>query len=183
MGLVARHERVDDRARDRADDAHVVGLGLHGRSDTGQEGRLLRRERVVRDVLVDRLVGVEAVDHQEVDLRELRSNLVDRVGVQVADADDRVGALGNELLQPIGALGVGLTDRGLGVDAAGTEVADGLLGTGVGGVVEGVVAASADIEGDGQLDRTAVLEAAADVLGAGRFVARPRGCGRRPRAR
>lgn len=131
-----------------ADEADLAVLGLQRGSDTGKVGALLLGEDDRGDV---RLLG-DGVHEAESGLRVLGRGLVDRVLVGEADTDDGIEAALGEGRETLLAVGRGLTGLGgelLGLD---TEVRLGLVQATRGGVVEGVVAATADVVGHADLD-------------------------------
>ena len=71
--------------------------------------------------------GAVAVDDREVGVRVLLGDLGGRRRVEEPDRDDRVEASLGERAQPLLAVGVVLVGRGLGLDAGGVELLDGLV--------------------------------------------------------
>ena len=158
-GDVAGLELLDEGVVDATDEADVVGLGRQGSGDADEEGALLLGEAEVGDVLVGLLVGVEAVDDREADLREVRGDRSTDVAVGEADTDDRVVAVLGEGAQTVLASGLGLAVLGLGLGAGGAELVDRLLHADGGGVVERLVAATADVVGEADLGPSTVAVA------------------------
>jgi hypothetical protein len=151
--LVAGLELLDEAlALLAADEADGVGLGLEGGRRSDQERALLLLEADAEEVLA--LLGaelVEAVDHRELGVGALGGRLGDVRGEQEADPEDQAVALVGQAVQEllaVGAVRVGLDVLGLELVAL---LLLGRLEAGVGGVVERLVAAAADVVDDAHL--------------------------------
>src|SRR6266545_208623 len=150
--LVAGLEPLDEVALQAADEADRVRLGLEGGRRADQEGALLLLEADAEEVAVGLRAGVgEAVDDREGRVGALGGRLGDVLGEQEADAEDEPVALVGQAVEQLLAVGAVL----VGLDVLGRDlVALLLLGglqAGEGGVVEGLVAAPADVVDDADL--------------------------------
>ncbi len=136
---------------DAADEADVVDLRLQGRRRADEVGALLLREGDLVDVGAGR-VGRRVVDDGELDGRVGLGGRAHGLRVGEAHGDD-VGVAGvDELLQTLqaGRLGLTVGRRGLlGLDA---EVLDRLVEARRRGVVERLVATTADVVGHADLE-------------------------------
>jgi hypothetical protein len=147
---------VDERDVHAAHEAHAVAAADERRERADEEGALLLAELERGEVGrrrhdVPRGVGLQCV----VDARERRAGVLARerrevVGEDEAHADDQVHPLGGE--QAKAGLAVGAL-AGLDEAHAGAELALRALGAEVGAVVEGLVAAAADVEDDADVER------------------------------
>src|SRR5215207_2583644 len=153
-GLVACLELLDEGRVHPADEADLLGLADERGESADQVGPLLFAELEGgevgwwRDDVARGVGGDRVVDAGELRVRILLRQLRQVVGEDEPDADHEVHAFGGQQSQ------TGLAVRPFaGFDEADldTEVLLGALGAEVGAVVEGLIAASAEIEDDADI--------------------------------
>ena len=150
-GAVAGLELLDERDLHAAHEPDLAGPVEECRERADQVGALLLLEGERREVRGQRIARLHGVVHaRELDGGELAGELVDVVREQEADAEHELAAARGELAQRRLAVGALAGLERLDLDP---ELLPGLLEPGVGGVVEGLVAAPAHVEHEADLER------------------------------